>query len=80
MVVARAWCRKISMAGPFSVQFCLFSIFGIPLRITFRVRCPLEFISGDEALDGSAVKVKDGGSLPAVPTGLIEDELQVPSL
>ena len=68
------------MAGPFSVQLCLFSIFGIPLRVTFRVRSALEFISGDEALDGSTVEVKDGGCLPAVPACLIEDQLQVPSL
>src|ERR1700689_104019 len=79
VIVARA-CPKISMAGPFSVQLCLFSIFGIALRITFGVSGPLEFISGDEPLDGSTVKVKDGGCLPAVPPGLIEDELQVTSL
>ena len=68
------------MAGPFSVQLCLFSIFGIALRITFGVSGPLEFISGDEPLDSSTVKVKDGGCLPAVPAGLIENELQVTSL
>jgi hypothetical protein len=51
----------------FPVQLCLFSIFGIPLRTTFRVCSSLEFISGDEALDGATVKVKDGGCLPAVP-------------
>ena len=79
VIVARA-CPKIAMAGPFSVQLCLFSIFGIALRITFGVSGPLEFISGDEPLDGSTVKVKDGGCLPAVPAGLVEDEKQVSSL
>lgn len=80
VIVARASCLEISIAGPFPVQFLLFNMFGIPLRITLLVRSPLEFISGDEPLDSSAVKVKDGGCLPAVPAGLIEDELQVPSL
>jgi hypothetical protein len=80
VIVARDWWLKISIAGPFCVQPCLFSILGIYLRIALRVRSPLEFISGNEALDGSTVKVKDGGCLPAVPAGLIEDELQVASL
>src|ERR1700680_3902017 len=80
VILARTWCLKISVAGPSCVQRCLFSISGIPLRIAFRVRHPLEFISGNEALDGSTVKVKDGAGLPTVPAGLIEDELQVPSL
>ena len=65
---------------PFSVQLCLFSIFGIALRITFGVSGPLELISGDKPLDGSTIKVKDGGCLPAVPACLIEDELQVAPL
>jgi hypothetical protein len=55
-------------------------IFGIPFRFAFRVGRPLELVSGDEPLDGPAVKVKDGGCLPAVPAGLIEDQLQVSPL
>jgi hypothetical protein len=79
-IVARAWCLKISVVCPFSAKLYLFSMLGIPLRVTFRVCSPLEPISSDEALNGSTVKVKDGGCLPAVPAGLIEDELQVASL
>src|ERR1035438_6133641 len=79
-IVARVWCLKISGVGPFSAQLYLFSMPAPPLRVTFRVRSPLESISSDEALNGSTVKVKDGGCLPSVPACLVEDQLQVPPL
>jgi hypothetical protein len=79
-IVARAWCLKISVVCPFSAKLYLFSMLGIPLRVTFRVCSPLESISSDEALNGSTVKVKDGGCLPSVPACLVEDQLQVPPL
>ena len=52
-LVMQAWYLELSMAGPFSVQCLLFTLFGI-IRIPFRVgRHRLEFVSRDEALDGS---------------------------
>ena len=53
---------------------------GISLRVTFRFGRPLQSVSGNEALNRSPVKVKDGGCLPAVPAGLVKDKLQVAPL
>src|ERR1019366_7082351 len=39
-----------------------------------------ELVTGDEPLDGAAVEIEDGSRAAAVPSGLLQNQLQVAAL